>query len=188
MLESYAGALTFAATEAYISGQYRASRLIRIPFSFNLVSLEAINRIGNYKHDLIYKGGSVIDGEFKPWLSDMGKTARDRVTQAIEEGIRNGTPLPQVRSKLEEVFTMQEHHSQLVAYQETRRLFTQGTMDRFKDEGIEEFVWHHMDPQENPRPEHQAWDGQTFTIDTLPSLDEYNCHCWVSPVTGHGKG
>jgi SPP1 gp7 family putative phage head morphogenesis protein len=188
MLESYAGALAFAATEAYIAGQYRASRLIRVPFSFNLVNLEAINRIGNYKYDLITKGGSVIDGEFKPWLRDMGKTARDRVAQVVEEGIRNGTPLREIRSKLDEVFEMQEHKSELVAYQETRRLFNQGTMDRFSDEGIQEFVWHHMDPQEHPRLEHQSWDGKVFTFDTLPSLDEYNCHCWVEPVTGHKRG
>ncbi len=185
MVNSYANILAFTAAESYLTGQFRASRLLRIPFSFHLVNLEAIARIANYKHDLITKGGSVIDGEFKPWLKDMGEVARDRVTQVVEEGIRNGTPLTQLRSKLDEVFTMQEHHSQLVAYQETRRMFNQGTMDRFEKEGIEEFIWHHMDPQEHPRPEHQSWDGQVFTLDTLPSLDEYNCKCWIEPVTGH---
>jgi SPP1 gp7 family putative phage head morphogenesis protein len=187
LMRDYGNALAFSASEAYLSGQFRASRLLRIPFSFHLVNLEAIARVANYKHDLITKGGSVIDGEFKPWLKDMAEEARNRVTQVVEEGIKNGTPLQQVKKALDEVFTMQEHKSQLVAYQETRRLFNEGTSDRFRDEGIEEFIWHHMDPQNDPRPEHQEWDGQVFTADSLPSLDEYNCHCWIEPVTGHRK-
>lgn len=187
LIEAYASVLAWSATDAYLSGQLRASRLLRIPLSFHVVNLEAVARIANYKHDLIVNGGSVIDGTFKPWLTDMAEEARDKVTQIVEEGIRNGTPLRDVRNALDEVFTMQEHKSQLVAYQETRRLFNQGTMDRFSDENINEMVWMHMDPQENPRPEHQALNGHVFPIDDpiWGELDAFNCHCWAQPVTGH---
>lgn len=187
LMRDYGNALAYSASEAYLSGQFRASRLLRIPFSFHLVNLEAIARVANYKHDLITKGGSVIDGEFKPWLKDMAEEARNRVTQVVEEGIKNGTPLQQVKKALDEVFTLQEHKSKLVAYQETRRLFNMGGMDRFKGEGIQQATWIHQDPQENPRLEHQALDGKVFDLDDpiWGELDAYNCHCWAKPITGH---
>lgn len=172
------------AIDANIAGQVKAGLLMKMPLNFELVSSRAVAAVGPYKRALIEGGGSDIQGKFVPWLDDMVRAERERVAAIVENGIREGTALKDISKKLDGVFTEAQHNAQLTAFQESKRLYTKGTFERFKEEHIQQGIWRHLDPQENPREEHQARDGQVFDMDDpiWGELEDYNCHCWCEPV------
>lgn len=177
-------ALVDNAINANIAGQVKAGLLMRMPLDFNLVSSRAVAATQPYKLALIERGGSDIQGKFVPWLTDMIAADREQVSELVSNAVRQGTPLKELSKQLDTVFTAQQHDATLTAYQETKRLYTAGTFDRFKEERIQRGIWHHMDPQPDPREEHQARDGQVFDMDdpVWGELEDYNCHCWCEPV------
>nr|WP_321349781.1 minor capsid protein [uncultured Methanoregula sp.] len=178
-------ALTRGSVISSVEGQEYAASSLGIQLNFNLVNSYAVEKSKDYRDFLTRAGGSMINGEFKPWLRDTIEADRRAVTDIIMKGIQQGRPPRDLRKDLDAIFTQGEHNSSLVAYQETRRLLTDGTNQRWKDEGIEEGIYHHLDPQLNPRPEHQAMDGRRVRIDDpeiQAMLNDYNCHCWIEPV------
>lgn len=176
--------LTRTSVVASAEGQEYAASSLGVSLNFNLVNSYAVKKAVEYRDLLIRKGGSMIGGEFKPWLQDAIRADREAVTNLVTTAIKEGKPLPDLRKELDAVFTAGEHNSALVAYQETRRLLNDGTTDRWKNEGIEQAEWIHLDPQQDPRPEHQALNGRVFAIDD-PIWDEqnaFNCHCSKRPI------
>ena len=193
MKAAFIDTLTSNAADAFIAGEVRASALFRIPLNFNLINSRAVSATLDYRQTLERFGGSdvtVIENGiakrvFKPWLTDAVQTDKEQIGAIINGAIREGTPLRQVEQALDEVFAMREHNAALTAYQETRALYNKGTMQRFAHENVQQGVFHHMDPQEHPREEHQALDGKVFDLDdpVWNLLDEPYCHCWCEPVT-----
>lgn len=179
-------ALTRGSVLASVEGQEHAASTLGIQLNFNLVNSYAVEKARDYRDLLRRTGGSMINGEFKPWLSDAieadRKAVSDIVTQAISK--EGGSTLRDIRKGLDEVFTQGEHNSALVAYQETRRLLLGGSQNRWKDEGIVEAEWVHLDPQLDPRPEHQARDGKVYALNDpiWGDLEDYNCHCSMRPI------
>jgi len=180
-------ALTRGSVISSVEGQEHAASTLGIRLNFNLVNSYAVEKARDYRDLLRRAGGSMINGEFKPWLTDAieadRKAVSDIVTKAVSK--EGGSTLKDIRKGLDEVFTQGEHNSALVAYQETRRLLNDGTNQRWKDEGIEKGIFHHLDPQLDPRPEHQAMDGREVDIndpDIQAMLNDYNCHCWIEPI------
>jgi len=194
MKSAYTDTLTSNATDALIDGDVRAINQLRIPLNFSLVSSRAVEATKNYRETLVRLGGSevteIVHGRpvrvFKPWLKEAIESDREEIGKIVRDAIETGKPLKQVEEALDEVFAMREHNAKLTAYQETKALYNKGTMDRFADEGIARGIWHHQDPQIDPREEHQELDGQTFDLDdpVWDLLNEYNCHCWCEPVSG----
>jgi len=176
--------LTRGSIISSIEGQEHAAATLGIQLNFNLVNSYAMENAKDYRDLLVKKGGSMIGGEFKPWLKDSIEADRQAVVDIVKKGLEKGTPPSQLRKELDTIFTAQEHNSSLVAYQETRRLLTDGTFDRWHNEGIQEGRWHHLDPQIDPRPEHRARDGKVYPLDDpiWNDLDDYNCHCSCEPL------
>lgn len=179
-------ALTRGSVIASVEGQEHAASTLGIGLNFNLVNSYAVKKAADYRYLLINKGGSMINGEFKPWLQDLIKADRQAVSDIVTKAIskQGGTTARDIRKGLDEVFTQGEHNSALVAYQETRRLLLGGSQNRWKDEGIVEAEWVHLDPQLDPRPEHQARDGKVYALDDpiWGDLEDYNCHCSMRPI------
>jgi SPP1 gp7 family putative phage head morphogenesis protein len=176
--------LTRGSVIASAEGQEHAASSLGISLNFNLVNSYAVKKAVEYRDLLIRKGGSMIGDKFVPWLEDSIKADREAVSAIISKGIESGKPLPGLRKELDAVFTQGEHNSALVAFQETKRLLSDGTDARWQQEGIEEAEWIHLDPQQDPRPEHQALDGRVFALDDpiWNKQDEYNCHCTKRPI------
>jgi SPP1 gp7 family putative phage head morphogenesis protein len=177
-------ALTRGSVIASAEGQEHAAASLGVSLNFNLVNSYAMKKAIEYRDLLIRKGGSMIGGEFKPWLADSIEVDRQAVSSIVTKGIEEGKTLRDLRKELDTVFTQGEHNSALVAYQETKRILSDGTDARWQQEGVEEAEWIHMDPQQDPRPEHQALDGKVFAL-TDPvwnKQDEYNCHCSKRPI------
>lgn len=195
MKAGYIGALVSNAADAFVAGEVRASRQLGLDLNFHLVNSRAVEATKSYRETLVRFGGSevteIVHGRatrvFKPWLKDAAEADKEEIGKIIRDAIETGKPLRQVEDALDEVFAMREHNAKLTAYQETKQLYNKGTMDRYVDEGIQRGIFHHMDPQEHPREEHQAMDGQTVDIND-PSiqaeLDKPFCHCWIEPITG----
>jgi len=161
---------------------------------FNLVNSHAVALGKIYKESLIKRGGSDITevGEdeiarrvFNPWLAGVAPSDRERIANVITSAIETGKPLKAVSKELKTIPAMSKHDTDLIAQRETKAIFHKATMDRFNDEGIQQGIWHHMSPQENPRPDHEERNGQTFDIDD-PIWNEMmlpGCKCWCEPVT-----
>lgn len=191
---AYIDTLTSNAADALIAGDVAAMHTLKLPINFNLVSSHAVAATKDYRDTMIRYGGSIVtkvkdDGttvrEFEPWLKTSIDADKEQVANIISDAVKNGTPLPQVQKSLDQVFTNRENSSKLTAYQETKSLYTQGTMDRYADHGIERGIWHHMDPQPDPRIEHQEREGIVYdlTDPILNDLFDFNCHCWIEPIT-----
>lgn len=190
MKAAYIETLTANAADALIAGEVRASNLLGIGLNFNLINSRAVSATRDYRETLERFGGGDVtvigsDGiarrQFVPWLDDMVQADKERVGQIIQGAMRTGK-LPE--KELAAVFTNREHNAALTAYQETKALYNKGTFDRFAHEQVRQGIWHHMDPQANPREDHQALDGKVFDLDdpVWNLLNEYNCHCWCEPV------
>lgn len=177
--------LTRGSVISSIEGQEHAAATLGISLNFDLVNSYAMENAKDYRDLLVKKGGSMIGGEFKPWLKDAIETDRKAVTDIVMKGLEKGTPPSQLRKDLDLVFTAQEHDSALTAYQETRHLLINGTCDRWTDEGITQGTFHHLPGQLNPRPEHEEMDGRVYDINdpyVRAELEKPNCHCSIEPL------
>jgi SPP1 gp7 family putative phage head morphogenesis protein len=192
MKAGFIATLTANAADALIAGEVAASKRMGIGISWNLINSRAVSATLDYRQTLERFGGSdvtviengVAKRVFKPWLDDAIRADKERIGAIIETGIREGQAPRQIEKALDDVFAMREHNAALTAYQETKALFNKGTMARYAHENVQRGIWHHMDPQQNPREEHQELDGQVFDLDDpiWYELDLPNCHCRCEPV------
>lgn len=187
------GTLVRDATAAYIAGDVRAQGKLRLSVSFDLVHREALEFARGYRSDLVDRGGSIIQGEFVPWLADQRQGTRSTIHEIIERGIREGKPLGvkeyrsgggypkgSVAADLQEYFGERKSHAATVARTETRRIDAAGARARYKASD----VWglrRLCGP--NPCDECQQYCGQVYPIDEAPELPLHpNCTCDYAPV------
>jgi hypothetical protein len=163
------------------------------PLKFNLVSSHAVVAGKVWREKIIKSGGSDVtekgpDGVarrvFNPWLANATPAEREQIADIITSSIETGKPLKVVARELKKISAMHGLDADLVAYQETRFLFNKGTFDRFAQEDLKSGIWHHMDPQENPRIEHQELNGKEFPLGNPIWNELYleECKCWCEPV------
>jgi len=199
MKAGYIETLVSNAADAFVAGEVRASRQLGIGLNFSLINSRAVSLTRAYRETLERFGGSdvtIVDEagrisrQFKPWLNDAVRADKEQIGKIIDNAIREGKPLREVEQALDEVFAMREHDARSTAFRETKMLFNKGTDDRFRSVGIRRAIWHHMDPQQNPRPEHQARDGQVYDIDdpVWYEQDLWYCRCWKEPILEGAAG
>jgi SPP1 gp7 family putative phage head morphogenesis protein len=193
------GALTDNAAEAMIAGDVAATLKLKIPLNFHIISSRAVAATQDYRTTLERLGGSDVtevgeDGVarrvFKPWLKDAIESDRKELGQIIQDGVKKGTPLKELEKQIGAVFDNREINAKLAAFQETKALYNKGSFDRYNEMNVQQGIWHHMDPQPNPREEHQDLDGQVFDLDDPIwfELDLPYCHCRCEPVLSVGGG
>lgn len=182
--------LSGGAVSMSISGGAEAYFLMGIPTKKGMQYLKpyAIAKAAAYR-TLLEQGGSLINGEFKPWLSTHYSESVTTLNDIVSNAKLEGKTLNEIEKLLINEFDYEERYARLAAYQETKRLYTEAEFDRYKQEGVGMGIWHHMDPQDNPREEHQARDGEMFALDdpVWNELDDFNCHCWCEPVVDYSE-
>lgn len=193
MKRSFIETLTDNAADAMIAGEIRASNILGIALNFNLINSRAVSATLDYRQTLERFGGSdvTVIGEngvakrvFRPWLNDMVQRDKEAVGEIVQDAIKRGLSIRDTEKALDGVFTAGEHNARLTAYQETKALYNKGTMQRYAHENVQQGIWHHSDPQQDPREEHQELEGEVFDLDD-PQWDELNlpnCKCWCEPV------
>ena len=112
-------------------------------------------------------------------------TTRARLQTAIDEWMRNGDTLAQLRDELEPLFGAQR--AQLIAQTETTRAAAQGTLEGFRQSGVihriewrtarDEFVCPICGPLHGTR----VALGETFAGGLLPPAHP-GCRCWTAAV------
>jgi SPP1 gp7 family putative phage head morphogenesis protein len=197
MKAAYIGTLVNNAVDALVDGEVRAATQLRMPINFQLISSRAVEATKGYRQQLERFGGSeitVVDEagritrEFKPWLKTAIESEKEAVGKIIQDAIKKGSSIDTIEAQLNPLFDTIGNNSRTVAYNETKKLYNEGTFNRFADENIQRGIFRHMDPQDDPREDHQALDGMEFDLDdpVWALLDEIFCHCWCEPVLNLG--
>jgi SPP1 gp7 family putative phage head morphogenesis protein len=105
----------------------------------------------SYYETLKEDGATIINGEKVPWLKDSTQSARDEISQIIEDGIKEGKypgikenvgggyPEGTVAHDLEPYFEGQKSKASMVARTEMGRIINDGKLDRWEERGYDEF-------------------------------------------------
>jgi SPP1 gp7 family putative phage head morphogenesis protein len=125
-------------------------------------------------------------------LIQLPERARAEVRGVIEGPLKAGIRVEEVRAKLEERLGVVRSRAELIARDQTLKLYGQIQEARQTDAGIEEYTWSTSE-DERVRSRHQALDGTTQRWDSPPIVDErtgrrahpggdFQCRCSAVPV------
>ena len=143
----------------------------------------------------------------------MSRDILQDIRDAVDRALAEGTTMEQFRKELEPVLrakgwwgkqkmvdpqTGEEKLVQLGSGRRLRTIFNTNVRvayaagDWVRMQQTKRFLpylkYHHLDPQDHPRPEHQAWGGTVLHIDD-PWWDTHyppcawGCHCWTTALT-----
>lgn len=148
MQKNIIAALERASGRASARGYANALAQLRIMPTANQISTPATLYAQQYGEMLREQGGSMIKGEFVPWLKDSGKTERQSIYDIIQKGIDEGKPTGYNERKkggypdgtiahdLEQYFNERRSHASTVAITEVGRIKNQSTLNAYKDHGV----------------------------------------------------
>lgn len=127
-------------------------------------------------------------------------TYLDKVAGEVMRSIQEGNGLESLTPFMNEQYQNKKRHAQLVAQDQTRKVFANCNKARMERLGIKEFEWVHSGGGQHPRELHQKLDGKIFSLDNLPYIgDMYgeriygipaqlpNCRCTMRPVLNLGE-
>ena len=91
-----------------------------------------------------------------------------------------------------------EERAKFIARDQVAKMNSEMSSARAKSAGITKFKWRHSGASAEPRKLHQKYDGQIFSYDDLPIIDErtgerglpgqaINCRCVAIPVIEFGE-
>lgn len=104
-------------------------------------------------------------------------------TQAIS-AVQNGTLWTDFRDQLETSFGFTESRSELIARDQTGKLYGQLNASRQRELGVTSFIWRTSE-DDRVREEHEALDGETFSYDDPPDEglpgEPIQCRCTAEP-------
>lgn len=116
------------------------------------------------------------------------------VQGAIMRSIGMAEGAPDIEAKLIKYAGMCNRRAELVALDQTRKVYSGINKMRMQAVGVKKFEWVHSGGGQHPRESHQALDGQIFSFDDLPLKGEegfvngqypgqaINCSCTMIPV------
>jgi len=160
-----------------------------------LINDRAVEYSKAYGQELQEKGGTVIDGEFKPWLKDMGEEDRKTVTEIITRGIEEGKatgviesesgtyPKGSVAAELQDYFGERKSHAAMVARTETARIMNTANANRFAELGYDKVqIWDNEGP--NSCEECKIAHGQIWSLSYYRQnpLQHPNCVRTANPI------
>lgn len=94
-------------------------------------------------------------------IRSVSDEARQRIGQAIWQGLTNRTPRREIAKQITEALDLGRQRSLRIAVDQTNKLA--GDLDRLRQQqaGIDEFIWRHSG-KVHYRPWHKARDGKRF--------------------------
>lgn len=199
--EGVAKAVLAASVRAYMKGDARAFRFMRVEPPPMALRAAAERFTSGYTQDLLVRGGSTVwDPEqgkavFKPWLADSSEETRSRIVDIIEKGLEDGKyPGVKERKKggytegtiaadLEDYFDERRSHASTVARTEAKRIQNRGMLDRYAERGYAE-VTVLDDEGPNSCDACEAANGQVWTVEEAAErmLEHPNCVRDFAPI------
>lgn len=116
-----------------------------------------------------------------------------KVQGAVMRSITTGNGLQDLVPALEQYEGQTHRRARNIALDQTRKVYNSVNKGRMQAIGLKKFQWHHSAGGANPREDHIEMDGQIYSFDALPVIDQRtgergipgqapNCRCTMSPV------
>lgn len=115
------------------------------------------------------------------------------VEGSVMRSITSGNGLADLVPALEKYEGYTHRKAKNVALDQTRKTYNAINRERMTEIGVKRFQWIHSGGGAEPRPLHVAMDGEIFSFDNPPIIDEktgergipgqaINCRCTMAPV------
>ena len=116
-----------------------------------------------------------------------------QVEGAVMRSITTGNGLQDLVPALEKYQGQTHRRAKNIALDQTRKAYNSINRGRMQAIGVKEFMWHHSGGGAHPREDHIEMDGEIYSFDDLPVVDQGtgergipgqapNCKCTMSPV------
>ena len=141
------------------------------------------------------EASSLIKSISSEYLSDVA----EEVLRSVRDPAAGGLAELQktIQANLSDRYKRTKNHAKNVALDQTRKVFNNLNAARMQDAGIKKFVWIHSGGSKEPRKTHIAMNGNIYSFDDLPIIDErtgarglpgqtYYCRCMMKPVIEFG--
>lgn len=120
------------------------------------------------------------------------------VQQAVVRSIASGRGLADLVPYLEKRKGITVRRARMIAHDQTRKAYNNLNRARMQKLGINSFGWLHSGGSAHPRALHVRYNGEVFSFDNLPIIDEktgergipgqaVNCKCRMKPVINLGR-
>lgn len=122
-----------------------------------------------------------------------------KVEGAVMRSITTGNGLQDLIPALEQYEGQTHRRARNIALDQTRKTYNSINSARMQAIGVQKFMWHHSGGGAHPREDHVDMDGEIYSFDDLPVIDQRtgekgipgqapNCKCTMSPVFEFSKG
>lgn len=95
-----------------------------------------------------------------------------KVEGAVMRSITTGNGLQDLIPALEQYEGMTHRRAKNIALDQTRKAYNSINKGRMQALGVSKFMWHHSGGGAHPREDHIEMDGQIYSFDNLPVIDE----------------
>lgn len=120
------------------------------------------------------------------------------VQQAVMRSITTGNGMQDLIPFLEKHKGITKRRARIIASDQTRKAYSNLNKGRMEKLGLKKFEWLHTGGSNHPRKLHQSYNGEIFSFDDLPVIDEntgehgipgqaINCRCRMVPVLDFGE-
>jgi len=126
-------------------------------------------------------------------IKSIGEEYLGKVEQSVMRSITTGRGLEDLVPELEDYEGITSRRAKNIALDQTRKVYNNVNQARMQAIGVKKFMWLHSGGGAHPRELHVQMDGQVYSFDNLPIIDErtgekgipgqaINCRCTMSPV------
>lgn len=120
------------------------------------------------------------------------------VSGTVFRAIQTGEGLADIVPKLAESEGITMRRARNIALDQTRKAYNSINRERMQSVGVKKFEWIHSGGGQHPRQDHVEMDGNIYSFDDLPVIDQrtgergipgqaVNCKCTLRPVVEFGE-
>ena len=115
----------------------------------------------------------------------------------VMRSITSGQGLKDLIPYLNTKYDQNIRHARNVAFDQTRKAYSNINAGRMQANGIKSYEWIHSGGGQHPRKLHQQMNGRVYRLDDPPVIDErtqergipgraINCRCTMRPIVSFG--
>jgi len=128
----------------------------------------------------------------KLYITDFSKSAIQSLREVVEDNAMKGYRFSRLTDMIKQRYSVTRSKAEFLARQETALFMAKYRELRFKEGGVERYVWHTAH-DEKVREHHAELDGHPFFYSNPPIVDpntgrrgnpgtDFNCRCVDSPI------
>ncbi len=146
------------------------------------------------------RAGSNLDNIYKASVTENVNLIKSIPSQYLKDvegstmrSITTGNGLQDLVPALEKYEGQTHRRAKNIAMDQTRKAYNSINKGRMQAVGVKKFQWNHSGGSDQPREDHIEMDGNVYSFDDLPVIDErsgergipgqaINCRCTMTPV------